>query len=112
MRKCETSPAPDESAPGLETDGGSRQVLARSSQAGSVEAMARTPQGRFLGLPYNWKPATPAELRRAYWDPDESRLIVPKTYGWGLDINFAALFQRRARSTPNADGSRRSKTPG
>lgn len=60
--------------------------------------MARTPQGRFLGLPYNWKRPTWAELRRAYWDPDERRVIVPKTYGWGLDINFAALLRRRHRS--------------
>ena len=60
--------------------------------------MTRTPQGRFLGLPYNWKRPTWAELRRACWEPDERRIIVPKTYGWGLAINFAALFRRRPRS--------------
>lgn len=60
--------------------------------------MARKSQGHFLGLPYNWKKPTWAEVRRAYWDPDESRVVVPKTYGWGMDINFAPLFQRRGRS--------------
>lgn len=60
--------------------------------------MARAPQGRFLGFPYNWSRPTWAELRRSYWDPDEPRIIVPKTYGWGLDVNLAPLFRRRRSS--------------
>lgn len=77
--------------------GGSRHRTADPLDPGSVEAMARTPQGRFLGLPYNWKRPTWAELRHTYWDRNERRVLLPKTYGWGLDINFAALFRRRPR---------------
>ncbi len=65
--------------------------------AHEVWFMAREPQGRFLGLPYNWRKPSWADLRRAYWDRDESRVLVPKTFGWGLDINLAPLLRRRPR---------------
>jgi uncharacterized membrane protein len=29
------------------------------------------------------------------WNPDEPRLIVPRWYGWGWDINFARLLGQK-----------------
>lgn len=59
--------------------------------------MARDPQGRFLGIPYNWSRPTGQDLRKGFWDRDDHRIITPRTYGWGYDINFAEITRRLAR---------------
>ena len=57
----------------------------------------KTKTGRFLGLPYDWRRPTRRRLREGLWNPDEPRLLVPKTYGWGYSLNLAALKRRRRR---------------
>jgi hypothetical protein len=59
--------------------------------------MARKPQGTFLGIPYNWSKPSRTDLGKSVWDPDDPKIVTPKNYGWGYDINFAALFGRRRR---------------
>jgi uncharacterized protein DUF5808 len=59
--------------------------------------MARRRKGYFLGIPYDWRPLTRERLRRSVWDPEEPRVLVPKAYGWGYGLNFAALRRRLAR---------------
>ena len=59
--------------------------------------MARARRGRFLGLPYDWRRPTVARLRRELWNPQEPRVFVPKSFGWGYGINFAALWRRLIR---------------
>jgi hypothetical protein len=59
--------------------------------------VARKPQGRFLGIPYNWSRPTREELGRGLWDPDEQRVFTPRNFGWGYGINFAALWRRLTR---------------
>ncbi len=59
--------------------------------------MAREPQGRFLGLPFNWKRPTRDEAGKGVWDPADRRIFTPKNYGWGYGINFAALKRRFTR---------------
>jgi hypothetical protein len=59
--------------------------------------MAREPQGRFVGLPYNWRRPTRDEAGKGVWDPDDRRILTPKNYGWGYGINFAALKRRFTR---------------
>jgi hypothetical protein len=54
-------------------------------------------QGRFLGMPYDWRRPTKARLRRTMWNRESRRVFVPKAYGWGYDVNFAALLPRRRR---------------
>jgi hypothetical protein len=51
--------------------------------------------GTFLGMPYDWRRPTKARIKRRLWNPNESRVFVPKAFGWGYDINFARLFKRR-----------------
>jgi hypothetical protein len=58
---------------------------------------SRTRTGRFLGLPYDWRRPSMRRLRQEVWNPDEPRLLVPKSHGWGYGLNFAALRRRRAR---------------
>jgi hypothetical protein len=59
--------------------------------------MARKPQGRFWGMPYNWSRPARGDVRKGLWDPDEPRVWTPKNYGWGYTINFAALWRRLKR---------------
>jgi hypothetical protein len=56
--------------------------------------MARKPQGRFLGMPYNWNRPKRADAGKGVWDRDDDRILRPKHYGWGYGINFAALLRR------------------
>jgi hypothetical protein len=56
--------------------------------------MARKPQGRLLGLPYNWNRPKREDVGKGVWDPDDRRILTPKNVGWGYGINFAALLRR------------------
>jgi hypothetical protein len=53
--------------------------------------------GRFLGLPYDWRRPTLARIRSRMWNPAEPKLLVPKAFGWGYDLNVAALVRRLTR---------------
>jgi hypothetical protein len=59
--------------------------------------MAREPQGKFLGVPYNWSRPARGDIRRGLWDPGDPRLFPPRTYGWGWGINLAVLSRRFRR---------------
>jgi hypothetical protein len=75
---------------------------AKEAVMSDTESRPLTRTGRFLGLPYDWRRPTRQRLRQRIWNPDEPRVLVPKAYGWGYAINFAALLRRRARSTRHA----------
>jgi hypothetical protein len=49
--------------------------------------------GKFLGMPYDWRRPTVARARSRWWN-DDSRLLTPKTYGWGYDVNVAQVLRR------------------
>jgi len=55
----------------------------------------RSRTGKFLGVPYDWRPPTAARVRSRWWNPDEPRLFTPKAFGWGFDVNIARLLGRR-----------------
>ena len=60
--------------------------------------MARKPQGKFFGLPFNVSPPRRGEAGRGLWDPEDPRLFTPKNYGVGYGLNLAALFHRKGKS--------------
>jgi uncharacterized protein DUF5808 len=51
--------------------------------------------GTFLGIPYDWRRPTRARIKQRWWNPRDSRLFTPKSFGWGFDVNLARLFRRR-----------------
>jgi hypothetical protein len=51
-------------------------------------------QGRFLGLPYDWRRPTWKRIAREVWNPRSRRIFVPKAFGWGYGMNVAALLRR------------------
>lgn len=56
--------------------------------------------GRLAGtVPYDFRPPTPARVRRALWDPQDPRLFTSHVFGVGWSLNLArlvALARRRA----------------
>lgn len=50
--------------------------------------MERRRTGRWLGLPYDWRAPTRSRVRERMWNPEDSRLLTPKTFGWGFDLNL------------------------
>jgi hypothetical protein len=55
---------------------------------------AQDRQGRFLGLPYDFRPLTLARLRRGAWDAEDRRILVPKVWGWGYGVNLHEVARR------------------
>jgi len=53
--------------------------------------------GKFLGVPYDWRKPTKARYRSRLWNPKEPRLITPRAFGWGYDLNFYRLLHRRGK---------------
>jgi Family of unknown function (DUF5808) len=51
--------------------------------------------GMLFGIPYDWRRPTLARAKSRWWNPDDPRLLTPKTFGWGWDINLARLLRRR-----------------
>ena len=54
--------------------------------------------GTLLGIPYDWRRPTVERAKARLWNPDEPRLLVPRVFGLGWDINFARLFGRQPRA--------------
>ena len=58
--------------------------------------------GTFLGVPYDWRRPSVARAKERMWNRDEPRLIVPRWYGWGWDVNFARLLGQKPKpKTPD-----------
>jgi hypothetical protein len=56
--------------------------------------MSSSRVGRFLGLPYDWRAPTWERVRLRVWNPADRRLLTPKTFGWGYDLNLYELARR------------------
>jgi Family of unknown function (DUF5808) len=50
--------------------------------------------GRFLGIPYDWRTPTWERVKLRVWNPADRRLLTPKTFGWGYDLNLYELARR------------------
>lgn len=45
-------------------------------------------QGRFLGMPYDWRMPTFERIAKRMWNPG-GPLLSPKSFGWGYTLNLA-----------------------
>jgi len=67
-----------------------------------------TPQpkhtGHFLRIPYDWRRPTWARIRARTWNAAEQRLLLPKVFGWGWDLNLHEVSCRLSliRRPPSA----------
>lgn len=51
--------------------------------------------GKVLGIPYDFKLSTIRKFRRTWWNSDEPRIIVPKAFGLGYDLNLYQLRHKK-----------------
>jgi hypothetical protein len=63
--------------------------------SGTDDESIPAPQGKALGMPYDWRRPTTARARARLWNPDDARLFTPKSFGWGYTLNLYRLFHRR-----------------
>ena len=70
------------------------------SVAGAVLTELRKPpelrtwrEHLFGVVPYDLRPPTLERLRQTYWNPDEPRVVVPRFYGVGWDLNLYQLWR-------------------
>jgi hypothetical protein len=52
--------------------------------------------GTFLGVPYDWRRPTKARYKERFWNAEEARVLTPRAFGWGYDLNFYRVFHRRS----------------
>lgn len=45
-------------------------------------------EGRFLGMPYDWRMPTLGRIAKRMWNPG-GPLLSPKAFGWGYTLNLA-----------------------
>ncbi|MBA7676718.1 hypothetical protein ES703_84962 [subsurface metagenome] len=51
--------------------------------------------GKVAGfVPYDFRLPTLEHIREAYWNPYDSRIVVPEAFGIGWAINFYSLLER------------------
>jgi len=51
--------------------------------------------GKVAGfVPYDFRMPTLERIRETYWNPYDSRILVPEAFGIGWAINFYALLER------------------
>lgn len=60
-----------------------------------------TPQGRILGMPYEFRAPTAARVMERMWNPADPRIMVPRTWGVGWTINFGAIAVRLGLARPD-----------
>lgn len=59
------------------------------------------PQGRLLGMPYDFRGPGAGRLTDRIWNPDDPRVWMPRTFGLGWTLNFAALAVRLGLARPD-----------
>jgi len=67
---------------------------------GTAEDLAE-PRGRVLGMPYDLKLPTAANIGSRMWNPHNPRVFTPRLLGIGWSINFAALAVRLGLIRPD-----------
>lgn len=48
--------------------------------------------GRFFGIPYDYRRPTLDRVKKTWWNPNDERILIPRSIGMGWDIN---LYQVR-----------------
>ena len=52
----------------------------------------RTWHGTIAGFPYDFRIPSIEKVRTTFWNPNDSRLLVPQAFGIGWTINFYPLL--------------------
>lgn len=60
--------------------------------------------GDICGIPYDFRPPTPARVVERWWNPNDTRLLTPHVFGVGWSINLYRLREILMQSARNGDG--------
>ena len=82
---------PADEAAALGALGNPGEYAAALRDALAVSEGSPRPQGRVLGMPYEFRPPTATSLLERLWDPADPRVWMPRNFGVGWTINFGAL---------------------
>jgi len=67
----------------------------------------RTWHGTVAGFPYDFRIPTIEKLRSTFWNPNDSRLLVPQAFGIGWTINFYRLLHPEMQQSLQSQSARR-----
>jgi len=56
--------------------------------------MSEKGTGKFLGVPYDWRRPTKARIKSRWWNDDDPRILTPRAFGWGYDLNLAQVGRK------------------
>ena len=59
--------------------------------------MQRTWQGTVARVPYDFRAPSLTRLGRGVWQPNQSALVVPKSFGLGWTLNLGSVAARARR---------------
>ena len=62
------------------------------------------PQGRVLGMPYDFRGASAERVGERIWNPADPRVFMPRLFGVGWTINFGALAVKLGLIRPDDAG--------
>jgi hypothetical protein len=62
------------------------------------------PQGRLLGMPYDFRGASTERVGERLWNPADPRIFMPRLFGMGWTINFGALAVKLHLIRPDDTG--------
>ena len=53
----------------------------------------RTWHGRVAGVPYDFRRPTRRRVKARWWNPDDPRVLTPRAFGVGWDVNVGRLVR-------------------
>lgn len=77
------------------------EYAAAVREALGVAAGSPQPQGRFLGMPYEFRSPTTARVMERLWNPSNPQIFMPRLWGMGWAINFGAIAVRLGLMRPD-----------
>ncbi len=70
------------------------------------------PQGRVLGMPYDFRGPSADRIGSRMWNPTDPRIFTPRTFGLGWTLNFGALAVKLGLIRPDdADAEQLERAP-
>ena|SRR5205085_1473016 len=67
----------------------------------------RTWHGTIAGFPYDFRKPTVEKVRTTFWNPNDSRLLVPHAFGIGWTINFYRLLHPEMQESLQSQSARK-----
>ena len=78
---------------------------------GEAEPRSTVAAGRVLGVPYDWRVPTAERVAERLWSPRDPRILMPRIWGIGWDINFGAVAVRLHLIEPDSEDVPFASTP-